>query len=317
MAIASAPDPCASGQAVEAHRCALCSGPLRPATVGRTAVEICPACAAAWFAGGKLPEAVRSGPEPMFRLWWTLQENHRPGAGGGDAAPNCPQCAVPLVATHYPVLPGVRFDACTRCQGFWVGSEAINEMAIKMAEATVPPPDAKAPEPEPEPAAPEPPAPGGWVPPRLGGAAVKAGAPCPGCGKRNPEGAEACERCRRPLVGVAVAACPRCHGVVHPVEAEEIEAGACDGCGGAWFEAGRLKAVLFLSTEQQESFIASLRDIPAGQERPARGRVTCPRCRQAMQGVTLGSFSRTPIDTCPGCQASFLDVDRLEGMLLG
>ena len=116
---------------------------------------------------------------------------------------------------------------------------------------------------------------------------------------------------------MAARACPRCNGVVHPVEVDGVHLGGCESCAGVWAEEGRLLQVLFRMPEDQARLLDDVERGRTGKQRREKLQLVCPHCQKAMRGVRLGTFSPTPVATCPACQASFVDRRVLEEILFG
>lgn len=139
---------------------------------------------------------------------------------------------------------------------------------------------------------------------------------CPYCGQPNSEKARSCWACGKMLVGEALNPCPRCEGVMRRLESDGIVLGGCDGCGGLWLERGRLGAILFQSLELRARMMAQLKKQRTGRIKKLHQELVCPQCGLLMFATPMGMAVRDPVDTCPRCQAVYMDYELVEGFLL-
>ena len=313
---------------------------------GPLQLSVCLPCGGAWFSREDLSRLLGGGPEAIRRLAERLGPpvHARNTLDATERAPaRCPHCAVPLASTPEAALPEVRLDHCHFCKFYWIGSDALARMAVLLAPPSEPPPaprpaptlrEAVAPS-SPVPQPPPPPAFAGQpagVPPSAGArvaprASVRAPVmptvpkpervgpvpprvPCPQCGEKNEENAAVCWACGKVLRGVVIGTCPRCAGSLHEVESRGVTIGACDGCGGVWAEEGTLDALLHQPEEQREAVIRQVVRIRTGRIRKLAPGLMCPKCELIMPRAPM-MVSAEPLDTCPGCCATFLD----EGVL--
>ena len=139
---------------------------------------------------------------------------------------------------------------------------------------------------------------------------------CPYCGQPNSEKARSCWACGKMLVGEALNPCPRCEGVMRRLESDGIVVGGCDGCGGLWLERGRLGAILFQSMELRARLMTQLEKQRTGRIKKLHHELVCPQCELLMFATPMGMVVQEPVDTCPRCQAVYMEYELVEGFLL-
>jgi Zn-finger nucleic acid-binding protein len=306
---------------------------------GPLALTLCLPCGGVWFSPEDLQKVIEGGSEVIRRLAERIAPPVHPATtreASEHPPARCPHCSVPLANTPQASLPDVRLDHCRFCKGYWIRSEALARIALLMA----PPPPAQTltaasrpPQPTPQPSppavatpqafaaqpagvapssgariAPRAPTPSlGVAPPKREEAnVVPTKLTCPGCGESNALDAAVCWACGKVFAGVIIGRCPRCAGYLHEVESRGVKVGACDGCGGVWAEEGRLDELLRQPVEQRELVIQQVERIRTGKIRKLSPGLVCEACQLIMPRAPM-MVSAEPLDTCPGCGASFLD----------
>jgi Zn-finger nucleic acid-binding protein len=311
---------------------------------GPLALSLCLPCGGVWFSPEDLQKVIQGGPEVIRRLAERIAPAIHAATTRetSERAPaRCPHCAVPLSNAPQAHLPEVRLDHCHFCKGYWIGTDALARIAVLMTPAPTPPPPATpAPAAKPASAPPPPAAPPTAAPPKafasgpagvapsagqrvapraptasLGvappPAPIETGAPpskliCPGCGESNAPDAAVCWACGKVFGGVIIGRCPRCAGYLHEVESLDVKVGACDGCGGVWAEEGRVGELLRQTAAQREATIQQVERIRTGKIRKLSPGLICEACQLIMPRAPM-MVSAEPLDTCPGCGATFLD----------
>jgi Zn-finger nucleic acid-binding protein len=103
--------------------------------------------------------------------------------------------------------------------------------------------------------------------------------------------------------------CPKCEGrELIPIRVADSEVDRCQNCGGAWFDARELSALL----HEEPS---SLKPLSGGKERgfdARRGK--CPRDGQELLRVYSARDRVTVLDTCPDCGGIWLDAGEFDAL---
>lgn len=332
--------------------CPACCGPMTAGRLGTVSFMTCLPCGGVWFDEGRLAAVARGGRVPLLRLQERLRSTRASVQRELPGRPHCPRCAVELADVVYPSMPGVQLQGCGRCQGFWVGYDAVGRIAQRLPEAVPAPTIPVAAPPAlgsvptgttPRPAAPppSPPVPAVAPVPALAVAApasarqpatvaaapagarqptavaVREGRKCRGCGEPNGERDAVCWACGRSLRGNVPPSCPRCGGSLHALDSEGVEVGACPGCRGVWLDSGRLTALRYQPGFAQDRLIEEIRGSSRGSAVKPAGLPHCPRCKAPMFPVSIGMLTTEPIPTCPECSAQMVDAPLLEKILVG
>lgn len=102
--------------------------------------------------------------------------------------------------------------------------------------------------------------------------------------------------------------CPKCTGTElfrgKMKRAPDVELDGCPKCGGLWFDAGELGAVLGPVAQRRAQ-------IPAHAK--VNERLRCPRCGDALAWFCFPG-STTVIDACRGCQGVWLDAGEAKSL---
>ena len=85
----------------------------------------------------------------------------------------------------------------------------------------------------------------------------------------------------------------------------------CNGCGGAWLQEGRLSALNFQDDSAREELLWEARRIRSGRLKKIQYELFCPKDALILLAKPIGMLTRTPILTCPQCQANFIDFQFL------
>jgi len=113
------------------RRCAGCSARLVQVQAETITADACPSCGGVWFDAGELGALARSRPGTLTSI---DELNVTPSfSGPGHGSRNCPACSVPLREFEYPWAPGIRLDACSRCQGIWADAGEITQIEAFVA----------------------------------------------------------------------------------------------------------------------------------------------------------------------------------------
>jgi len=305
--------------------------------LGPIRLALCLPCRGVWLGSGELQQVIQAGPAVLRRLGARLA-----AAGGSTAHPRgltCPHCAVPLASIQSPTLPGVRNDYCRFCSNYWVEADALESIAVLMTPRPAAPPPPPPPMPPPPrvamphsvvfagspPATPASPPPGNspWgPPPPVSSSPARTGSPklprvsaverqlCAGCGESNTPEAAVCWACGKGFIGRVIGVCPRCEGQLRQVESAGVRIGACDGCNGVWAEEGNLIDMLRQPAAAREQVIRQVERTRTGRIRKLNEGLVCRTCELIMLRAPM-MVSSEPVDTCPGCSATFLE----EGIL--
>jgi len=269
--------------------------------MGPIAIGVCRDCGGVALDRDRLAMLLEAGSSVLWKLWWKVHE--RPAPTRTDGACPCPACSAPLVRTAVPGALGHPLLACPACSGLWLGPTDLAELSARAAEAEMDPTwlDEAAGLPRPTEAE------------RIALAAIPQSTACPDCGQPNSAGAPLCWACGHNLTGLcAETACPNCDGVTRKVVAHDVEGRACGFCGAVWLRDGALKSLLFLSSSEQRGVARELREVLGGREARLGSGAQCPDCREEMAPAVLGSFSRTALLTCPGCDSRLVTVGQIE-----
>lgn len=114
--------------------------------------------------------------------------------------------------------------------------------------------------------------------------------------------------------------CPRCQQVLAPVDIDDAgvrtSAQRCIGCGGHFFEVGRLEPIVDVVKVK----LFEHHHIPS--ERTQLSPISCPACGEdePMMKVNSHRDEKVVIDVCPKCRGTWLDKGELaaiqeEGLL--
>lgn len=289
--------------------CPSCRLPLRTGRFGPLELEFCLPCGGAWFDGGELSRLIAAGPPVVRRL----TDGMKPAAAGSHVVRQfaCPVCRVPLNEVEYASMPGVRLEACTLCEGFWLFRTVLLDLANALeggpraqpawmsgvASAAAAPAPTQTPGPAPAAAA-------GMV-------------PCPNCDEPNGERAATCWACGKPLQGPVVGTCPRCQANMRRIDSEGVTLSACEGCGGVWLTPGRLNQLLLQPPHHHEAVLRQVdRKRPELRKR-LQWQLSCPYCKVGMMSGPLGALTQQPVQTCPKCYGMYLGPGILEDILPG
>ncbi len=79
---------------MSARPCPTCAGETHHGVLGALSLDLCLACAGAWFDFGELQSLIQAGPDVVRRLGAHLFRSR--GAPTGQRFPHCPTCAIPL-----------------------------------------------------------------------------------------------------------------------------------------------------------------------------------------------------------------------------
>lgn len=99
--------------------------------------------------------------------------------------------------------------------------------------------------------------------------------------------------------------CPKCRVAMKAEQHEGIELDRCESCGGLFFDAGELEAIVKRLAGQRVDDSPTV-DFAAADDKEA----TCPRCDVAMTPEE-GPRKDLHIDRCPQCAGIFLDRGEL------
>lgn len=105
--------------------------------------------------------------------------------------------------------------------------------------------------------------------------------------------------------------CPKCQAPslrTHTVEGVQID--RCERCGGIWFDASELEALV----RMKRVSLASIRKGP-GREELNQKRGYCPRDGDALLRAYSASDRDLILDTCPRCRGLWLDGGELDELL--
>lgn len=292
------------------------------ARLGAVELDLCLPCGSVWFDRGEIAEVVRAGGGVVGAIAAKLHAGKQADRGVA-AAPRCPTCQAALARVEYPSMPGVPLECCGQCQGFWVRSDALLGIAARLPGGTAAP-AAGAPAPTP-PAAPAaaaaplpPPGPAAKANSANSSAAAVKEKTCPDCKQPNDLKAMVCWGCGRNLKDLTAGVpCPRCEGALRHVDGEGAELSACEGCGGVWLQQDSLKTLIFHPEDLQQRIVQRAESFRTGRQGAPHADLHCARCGVPMTATTLGTFSKKPVDRCPGCSACFLDQGGLRQILLG
>jgi Zn-finger nucleic acid-binding protein len=270
--------------------------------MGPVAIGVCRDCGGVWLDQDRLAMLLEAGSSVLWKLWWKVHE--RASDGPPSARPACAQCAGAL----HPVAGAATYNlpvlTCA-CAGVWLSPNDLAELAARAAEAEMDPDwlreaDGSAAVTEAQ---------------RIARAAIPVSTTCPDCGQPNSAESPLCWACGRRLTDLcAETACPNCDGVTRKVAAHDVEARACDFCGGVWLRDAALKSLLFLAPAEQRELAARLRETLRGREARLGAGQKCPDCAEGMAPIALGSFSRTPLVTCGGCSSRLVSLAQIEEM---
>ena len=100
--------------------------------------------------------------------------------------------------------------------------------------------------------------------------------------------------------------CPKCNAVLQPVEAAEIKADVCPGCGGVWLDRGELEQ-LYGTWGIVEIDRASKGQRAVPPSTPAVD-LCCPSCTATLLTLEVAGVA---LDGCPGCGGLWLDRGEL------
>ncbi len=106
--------------------------------------------------------------------------------------------------------------------------------------------------------------------------------------------------------------CPACSRELRELATEQLHVDVCDGgCGGIWFDAGRLARVDEPHEPVDPALLRIACDSSLTIDRDARR--SCPRCPDAV--VMMRRFTsvdrRVAVDECPACAGIWLDAGEL------
>lgn len=328
------------------RNCPTCDTGMANGRMGPVRVDICVPCGGTWLEEGALPALAQGGPLVLKTLCEKVRSLRQPAAGHQTHAPRCPGCQVPLVATEFASMPGIRLYTCSFCRGFWLDTGALTGLLTRLTPAT-PQPGQDTRQVQPRPAESLPPpvpihtppasAAGGpkFTPPPAniwGGpataptaavgakpAAKAGGAPesnvCPGCKETNPKSAPVCWACGHMLQSKVVGQCPRCTSSLHDAETEDVHISACQACAGTLLDDKRLTSLMGLPEQYQKRLLAAIQKIHTGRATRHLDVLHCPHCKINMIDAPLGMMTREPVYVCPSCEAIFMDGGVLDRVL--
>lgn len=118
---------------MSARPCPTCAGETNHGVLGALSLDLCLACAGAWFDFGELQSLIQAGPDVVRRLGAHLFRSR--GAPTGQRFPHCPTCAIPLSTVRFPSMPDLPLDTCIACRGFWLTGGQLFEVASRLDAA--------------------------------------------------------------------------------------------------------------------------------------------------------------------------------------
>jgi Zn-finger nucleic acid-binding protein len=137
---------------------------------------------------------------------------------------------------------------------------------------------------------------------------------CPSCGESNGPDAAVCWACGKGFVGPVIGTCPRCEGHLREVVSGAVKIGACDGCNGVWAEEGMIVDLLRQPASAREQVLRQVERTRTGKIRKLHEGLVCRTCELILLRAPM-MVSSEPVDTCPGCSATFLEEGVLPLML--
>lgn len=325
---------------MSAPTCPRCAQTMTGGQLGPIRLSLCLPCRGVWLGGAELQQLIKAGPVVLNRLAGRLKGT----AGATPTAPirtgaTCPHCSVPLASTASPTLPGVWTDFCRFCSNYWLQVGSLERIAVLLSPAPAPQPTPTPPvTPRPVEVSPYAVAhasPVSGVPANAAARPAAAAAPmppsrstsptlpevsaierqiCASCGESNGPNAAVCWACGKGFLGRIIGTCPRCEGQLREVESNDVKIGACDGCNGVWAEEGRLIALLRQPASAREQVIRQVERVRTGKIHKFHPGLVCPICDLILLRAPM-MVSSEPVDSCPGCSATFLEEGVLPLML--
>jgi len=308
--------------------CPSCGRPMFVREEVGVDLDCCAGCGGVWFDHGELALVARAGRGPVDALRAAVGGSGPAIAGAAAEILFCPTCRSVLVTTEHGAMAGVRMEACHNGHGLWITAASLGPLARGLPEPAPPAPPAPpilagpmkpvqssprrlegAPRDAPERPAPERPA--------ERGSARSADLLCASCGAANSAQARACWACGELLQQVGVDFCPYCQAALLPLEDVELNARACEGCGGIWLEPGALAALAATSADGRRQILDAARALRTGTILRLSPALLCGHCRLVMLGGPMHELTSHPVHACPRCSSYFIGQHVLEEIALG
>lgn len=111
--------------------------------------------------------------------------------------------------------------------------------------------------------------------------------------------------------------CPRCSGILRPVEYDGVTVEVCSDCKGEWLHAGELQKLIehhdeVFTPEEIASLAAVNKEIFTA-EKADKDELNCPVCGTVqMEHFNYGDTSGVILHKCPQCGGIWTDKDQLE-----